>query len=233
MKLSRDLALKVHFILDQLIPPIIRDSKWFMYILFRLLYKEKMRTFFTFKKDAMSMNIKTFSQTYQEIEPVLMERETDLNKECIDEIIKNIVGTTVLEVGCGHCFLFKKLQRRYIAVGTDLIIDPSIKAMDSSLLLVQTPLEALPFQDKMWDTVICAHTLEHVQNISLAIHELRRVTKKRLIIVVPKQRSYKYTFDLHLHFFPYIHSFLALMGPPKNNFCKEIQGDIFYIEDIQ
>jgi hypothetical protein len=58
------------------------------------------------------------------------------------------------------------------------------------------------------------------------------VTKKRLIVVVPKQRPYKYTFDLHLHFFPYEHSLRTIMGPNHGAvFCKDVGGDLFYVED--
>lgn len=40
--------------------------------------------------------------------------------------------------------------------------------------------------------------------MNTALAELRRVAKRRLIIVVPKQRNYKYTFELHINFFPYL-----------------------------
>jgi ubiquinone/menaquinone biosynthesis C-methylase UbiE len=106
-----------------------------------------------------------------------------------------------------------------------------MKKRNSLVSLEYANVEKLPFGDKSFDTVICAHTLEHVQNIYQAICELRRVTSKRLIIVVPKQRPYKYTFDLHLHFFPYKSDFLTLMGK-KESICRIVGGDIFYVEDI-
>ena len=91
-------------------------------------------------------------------------------------------------------------------------------------------VETLKFSDKEFDTVICTHTLEHVRNMHLAISELRRVGKK-LIIIVPKQRAYKYTFDLHLNFFPYFHSLLSVMGKVNGEvICEDVDGDIFYME---
>jgi hypothetical protein len=42
----------------------------------------------------------------------------------------------------------------------------------------------------------------HVQDAHAALEELRCVAKRRLIVVLPKQRPYRYTFDLHLRFFP-------------------------------
>ena len=58
------------------------------------------------------------------------------------------------------------------------------------------------------------------------------MTRKRLIIVVPKQRPYKYTFDLHLHFFPYASNLLMLLGPGQTaGKCQAMDGDWFYMED--
>lgn len=68
---------------------------------------------------------------------------------------------------------------------------------------VQANIQSLPFDDAAFDTVVCTHTLEHVQDIAGAVSELRRVAARQLILVVPRQRPYKYTFDLHIHFFPY------------------------------
>jgi hypothetical protein len=59
------------------------------------------------------------------------------------------------------------------------------------------------------------------------------VAGKRLIVVVPRQRPYRFTFDLHVHFFPYAWSLelvLATDGPPGR--CRLIGGDWFYVEDM-
>jgi ubiquinone/menaquinone biosynthesis C-methylase UbiE len=91
-------------------------------------------------------------------------------------------------------------------------------------------LENLPFDDDSFDTVVCTHTLEHIRNIGQALKEIRRVTRKTLIVVVPKQREYKYTFDLHIHFFPYISSLHRLTGNPEGIYL-ELKNDIVYVEN--
>lgn len=113
-----------------------------------------------------------------------------------------------------------------------MIIDKELRKRYPRLKFVEARIEKLPFRDNKFDTVVCTHTLEHIQDLAQGISELRRVAKKRLIIVVPKQRPYKYTFDLHLHFFPYEHSLLTVMGPGRNNSCRTVGGDLFYIEDF-
>jgi hypothetical protein len=50
--------------------------------------------------------------------------------------------------------------------------------------------------------------------------------------VVPREREGIYTFNPHLNFFPYRHSFLRAMIPvPANHVCCDIGRDIYYMED--
>ena len=233
MKISRSTAERIQFFFDQIIPPIIRDSRWFMHIPLKLVLKDKYQIFTDFKNNALCLSKEEFSKKYEYIESVIIKRETDLNEACITAILKNIVGSTVLEAGCGKGFLAKKMSEKYEVTATDIIIDSRLASNHTNIRFQEANVEDLPFKDKEFDTVVCTHTLQHVQNIFMAIHELKRVAKKRLIVVVPKQRSYKYTFDLHLHFFPYEYSLLALMNVDnKVGLCKEIGGDLFYMEDI-
>jgi ubiquinone/menaquinone biosynthesis C-methylase UbiE len=114
----------------------------------------------------------------------------------------------------------------------DIVLDPQFVADYPHIRCQEAAVERLPFPDRAFDTVVCAHTLEHVQELEAAIRELRRVTARRLIIVVPRQRPYQYTFDLHLHFFPYRSSLLMALKPGKGNYhCENLQGDWFYFED--
>lgn len=156
----------------------------------------------------------------------------DLNKACFDKILNSVKGKSVLEVGCGKCILSNEIQKKEFKVtALDMHIGKGIKDKFPHLNFVVGDAESLPFKDKQFDTVICAHTIEHVRDLFTVINELRRVCSKRLIIVVPKQREYRYTFDLHIHFFPNKDSFILLMQN-KKSICKIIEGYIFYIEDF-
>lgn len=234
MKLKRNFTLKLHFILDQLVPPIIRDSKFFMYPLLVIMYGKNAKDVFKFKEKVPFMSKDDFTEMYSNFEKYDPDRETDLNAQCIEKIIDNIKGETVLEVGSGKAFLAGKITALgYKITAVDIKIDEKIKLKYQGVIFMNETIENLSFEDKKFDTVICAHTLEHVGDLPQAIKELRRVTKKRLIIVVPKQRPYKYTFDLHIHFFPYVYSFLQVMKPMKDNYyCKVVGGDIYYYEDF-
>ena len=149
------------------------------------------------------------------------------------KVVVDLPATRVLDIACGRGFLARYLAHRYRVTAADVVIDSQLIKESPQIHFEETRLEKLPFADKAFDTVICTHTLEHVHDINTAISELRRVTGKRLIIVVPKQRPYKYTFDLHLHFFPYASNLLLLLGPGKGKYsCQELGGDWFYVEDV-
>jgi hypothetical protein len=66
MKLSRDIALKIHWVFDQLIPPVLRDQKWFMYLPIRMAFRHKAPYYFEFKEKAHSLTHEEYKQIYDE-----------------------------------------------------------------------------------------------------------------------------------------------------------------------
>lgn len=230
--LSRTITTKIAFVLDQLIPPLLRDARWFMWLPFKILLGDKSEHFFAFKDRAFDMNFEEFKGTYEETESAHIKRETDLNPACTAEILRNLEGDTVLEVGCGRVYLAKKMAEEKTVTACDMVISDSLREKYPDIDLREASIESLPFADNEFDTVVSTHTLEHVLDLVKAIEELRRVTRKRLIVVVPKQRPYKYTFDLHVHFFPYKWSLLAFMaGGGKSRQIKLLDGDWYYQEE--
>jgi ubiquinone/menaquinone biosynthesis C-methylase UbiE len=144
-------------------------------------------------------------------------------------------GLRVLDVGCGTGALLSHVRRQARAplaemVGVDMI-GPD-KPLGEGIRFVCSWVEDLPFADKSFDTVVCTHVIEHILDLRRAIAELRRITRRRLIIVVPREREGIYTFNPHLNFFPYSHSFLRAMIPvPASHVCCDIGRDIYYMED--
>jgi ubiquinone/menaquinone biosynthesis C-methylase UbiE len=140
-----------------------------------------------------------------------------------------------MDVGCGTGALLRRVRdaRKDLGalIGVDFVIDPDLK--DEGIQYFAAKVETLPFPDKAFDTVICTHVIEHIVDYRAAIAELRRVARRRLILVVPREREYRYTFNPHINFFPYTHSFLrAVMPVPESYHIREIGRDIYYREDI-
>ena len=107
---------------------------------------------------------------------------------------------------------------------------PTVAAVSSSpreprgAAVAVAGLPALPFRDGAFDTVVCAHTLEHIPDLFGAAAELRRVAH-RVVVVVPRQRYYRYTVDYHLHFFPSAAPLVHLFGGPTSAQATVIDGD--------
>ena len=233
MKVSRKFSVAMQYILDELLPPIIRDSKWFMYLPMKLVLKDSVNDFMFFKNNVFSFDKRRFGDLYKRTGHVQeLQGETDLNKECTEAILNSIAFEKVLEVGCGRGYLANKIEaagRKITAC--DIVINKTLIKKYPKVKFVKADIEALPFKDKSFDVVVTTHTLEHVQNLPKAINELRRVARKQLIIVVPRQRPYKYTFSLHTQFFPYEWSLQNGFGYQKNAIINRL-GDWFYVENL-
>jgi ubiquinone/menaquinone biosynthesis C-methylase UbiE len=116
-----------------------------------------------------------------------------------------------------------------LCAGVDIAVPPVNSA---PFKIIQADITALPFGDKSFDVVICTHALEHIRKPRKALLELIRVTRKRLIIVVPRQREYRYTVDLHVNFFPYMYSFKRFIGI-KDALYLDLKGDLLCCVDFR
>lgn len=231
--MRRELTNVIHFVLDDLLPPVIRDSAWCSRLLSWLAYRPVHERFLTFKAAAPSMTPEEFRKAYEDTAPFFVQRSTDLTQACIDRLCESIRGTEVLDVGCGSGHFLKVLTARrpeLVLTGVDIAV-PRLEDAPA-IRLVTSRVETLPFPDRAFDTVVCSHTLEHVQDLPHAIAELRRVCRHKLLVVVPRQRPYRFTFDFHLHFFPSPAALLIALRPlPPRARCEEIGRDLFYVED--
>ena len=188
-----------------------------------------------FRRRAPLLTSAEYEKLYREHPRV--HEGTDNSEACIEAIIANVEGTTICDVGCGTGHLLRLIRgrlghkiERY--VGVDIII-PGQSPLEG-FEFIEAPIEKLPFSDQAFDTVICTHVIEHILDYRAAIAELRRITSKRLIIVVPREREGIYTFNPHFNFFPYPHSFLRAMIPfPVEFECVDIGRDIYYTEKVR
>ena len=187
-----------------------------------------------FKAKFPDMTIAEIEDYYKQSASAHIERETDLNSKCTDRICASIAGETVLDIACGRGFLAKRLTENYKVPGADFIIDPDMAKGNPNIQWDTANIETLDYKDNQFDTVVCTHTLEHVVNIDAALAELRRVAKKRLIVVLPRQRAYQYTFDLHVHFFTYIWQVKLLFSKNTDTAPPDVEllgGDWIIVEE--
>lgn len=228
--MNRKLTNAIRFVMDECIPPIIRDSRWFMYPFFYVWYKgNNIKKHMDFKSLVFDMSEEEFAAFYDERTSLATDRPTDLNEPSIQYMLKNIPEGTkrVLDVGCGNGYFLKKVKEAHPNIeihGCDIKNDLDVEGG----VYHKGNVEHLPFEDNSFDVVTCHHTLEHVINLQPSIDELKRVAKNAIFIVVPKQRYFYYTLDEHVRFFPFEGSLTSVMGC-ENYTCQNVWGDWVYI----
>lgn len=216
--------------MDECLPPLIRDSRWFMYPFFYIWFKGKnLPLYMDFKPLVYRMTPEQYAETYREVDSRATDRPTDMNEPTIRALIEAIdpSATSLLDTGCGRGYLLKRVAKERPTlklVGMDVFEQAEILGAD----YVSGVITKLPFADDSFDVVTATCILEHIIDIEQAVRELKRVARKQVIIVVPCQRYYYYTLDMHLHFFPARHEVERLMDM-QEFMCEKIQGDWLYI----
>lgn len=225
--MHRNVTNIIRFFMDDCLPRFIRDSRWFMYPFHYYAFKGKNITkMMEFKSYAYDLTDQEFADIYNEVECIGNDRETDLNSACLKRILLSVKGDRkkILDVGCGRGFLAKQLLAQGHEVhGCDVLKELTVPGLQYK----QGNIESLPFADKSFDVVVCTHTLEHVRDLDRSINELKRVAREKLIIVVPRQKRFRYTLDLHLHFFMKKEELTERIGL-KKFICEDLGGDWYY-----
>jgi SAM-dependent methyltransferase len=227
--LNRKSTNAVRFVLDEMVPPFIRDSRTFMYPFYQYWFKGKnISRIMEFKSYFHELSDSEIQAIYCNLECRANDRTTDLNTESLNYILANLDASseTLIDVGCGKGFFMEKVSKlgRYKVAGCDLFEELAINGGS----YYHANIENLPFAAKQFDIVTCNHTLEHVIHLERAISELKRIARKQLVITVPCQRYYYYTLDLHIHFFPLKSMLINAMGI-DNHTCVNQAGDLVYI----
>ena len=220
--------------MDNYLPPALRESYYLMYPLYLYWFRGSpdIRSIMEFKARVLSMSDEQFAEVYKNIKTRANERPTDCSEESLQWVIARLLKlqstASVLDVGCGRGYCLE----RFSHLGFQLTgCDIAPKLSSETARFVYGTVEQLPFPDKSFDVVTCFHTLEHVRRLTKALTELRRVARNHVFIIVPRQRYFRYTLDLHLHFF-YSAAYFSLLVDERNFECEEISGDIVYHADL-
>ena len=208
---DRRITSPVRRLLDDWLPPIVREWRPLNSLMARMVHGRNFDL--DFKERAFHMSDRELAQAYAELaHGGARFRDTDTTPDQIAAILAATTGR-VLEVGCGNGAVATRLRDAGHAVtAVDVTMAAAAATRErAGCPVVLAGLPDLPFRDRAFDTVVCSHTLEHIPDLWRAAAELRRVAR-RVVVVVPCQRYYRYTVDYHLHFFPTAAPLERLLG---------------------
>jgi ubiquinone/menaquinone biosynthesis C-methylase UbiE len=105
----------------------------------------------------------------------------------IRQVVPLESNTRLLDVGCGNGFFSYYFAQVCDTVGVDF----------SQKMLAQNPIpqkilmdaSQLSFQDMAFDVVFCHALLHHVDNLDQVLREMRRVSRKYVVILEPNRNN--------------------------------------------
>lgn len=101
-------------------------------------------------------------------------------------LVQQLRPRSMLDVGCGVGHVVRALQRQGVAAWG---VDPATALHELSLIgehWLRAPADRLPFADRHFDVVLCAHVLEHIPEafVQRSLRELLRVCVGQLVLVI-------------------------------------------------
>ena len=105
---------------------------------------------------------------------------------------KDLKPISVLDAGCGEGFTLSRFEEKRIGKnleGVDFLATAIKigKKFHPKLKLKEGNIYKLPYKDNQFDLVICTEVLEHLEEPEKALRELKRVTKKYVVLSVPNE----------------------------------------------
>jgi len=110
----------------------------------------------------------------------------------ITELYLSVEAESIFDGGCGEGFILNTLNKAR-PVRSCYALDLDINEVkDASVNLPfcdvrQGSLYEIPFKDDSFDLVICSEVLEHLEDPGRGLHELHRVSRKYVILSVPRE----------------------------------------------
>lgn len=108
------------------------------------------------------------------------------------EQIKQLKPDSILDVGAGEGFILEALRTNKIAKKLEGIeyMDEAIKLgkeLHPKVTIKKGNIYKLPYKTNSFDLTICTEVLEHLEDPKTALAELKRVSKKYVILSVPNE----------------------------------------------
>jgi SAM-dependent methyltransferase len=217
--MKRETTNRVRSLLDEWLPAVVRERWPFPWLTRIWLGAGSVRDF---KRTAFAMSDAEYAAAYRGVRGAYTQRAADTTPAQSDWVLRHATGAgRVLEVGPGT----RQLTQRLLRQGSKVTTLDLLAGRGSSEQAVIGVVESLPFAAKSFDVTVACHVVEHVRQLTRTFLELERVTRDRVLVVTPRQRYFRVTFDYHLHFF-YSLDHLASHVPSGSAGGEVVDGDL-------
>jgi SAM-dependent methyltransferase len=212
--LHKRFTARVNKAIELFLPPVISDRK-FIACLFNYLQGRGFR-YFDVTRDPVN-----FSRC---------SRNSDFTDNQMAAAMGLIVGTKILDIGCGKGLFIKRLA----AKGMSCIgVDPNqVDEKGENWKIIRGYAEALDFQDSNFDTVVSFKALEHIPDAKSTLILWRNLARSRIVLLLPCQRYRRYVYDGHINFYPDEFQLRLQLGLADHAVVEKIEGDWLIHENI-
>ena len=126
---------------------------------------------------------------YQSKNPIQIILIRRFYKKMVD-MLKDKKIDSVADVGCGEGFglknmAIKKIGKKYLGLDTSKNALRLANKMKPEFIYVLGDIYKTPFENNKFDLVICSEGLEHLEKPEAAIKEIKRISRKYVLISVP------------------------------------------------
>ena len=178
--MKRETTNKIRYVLEEIIPPAIRDSHSFRW-LFRQHWGQLIDDIERFRINAHHVDQEEYSDIYSAMPRI--QEGTDNSDECVARVTEDILSGSVLDVGCGTGELAANLAP---FVSQVIGVDSSAEMLEAARdRLVAHPnvelrrgqLERLPLENESVDAITVCLVLHHVPDPTSVFAEIARVLR--------------------------------------------------------
>lgn len=122
--MRRETTNKLRYILEDVLPPVIRDSKAFLTVA-KLAWGSHISNLARFRANAPFLTDEEYEELYRRHPRV--HAQTDNSNACVERIIADATGDSVCDIGCGTGYLLNVIRlkrpdiRRF--TGVDFVVE--------------------------------------------------------------------------------------------------------------
>jgi 2-polyprenyl-3-methyl-5-hydroxy-6-metoxy-1,4-benzoquinol methylase len=160
VNLSRRTVTRLNHVLDEWVPPRLRDSRAAAWAARRMYGQGTPIGIDELKDRAFGMSRAEYAEFYKALDSRFDLGETDLTPESEAATVAAVVGHSVLDVACGKGHLTRRLRAAgHAVVGCDVALHTGDRALAGAGGdgLVEGLVEELPFGDATFDRGLHPH----------------------------------------------------------------------------